>query len=69
MMGVLRRFIEIGSEETRLLPATVAVSVLVRSCRERVPALLFAPSLSLGVRGVRPCLLKFSVTAHCAISK
>ena len=58
--------LEIGSEATSVTPRN-------RCCyqrfRERVPALLFAPSLSLGVRGVRPCPLKFRVAAHCATSK
>src|SRR5580700_12272099 len=58
-----------AAKKHRLLPATVAAFVFSGRSRERVPAFLFAPSLSLGVRGVRPCPLKFSVAARCVASK
>ena len=66
---ILRRFFVSAAKKLRLLPATVVVSVFAERFREHVPALLFAPSLSLGARGVRPCPLKFRVTARCATSK
>ena len=50
---ILRRFSVSATKKPRLLPATVAAFVFSGRSRERVPAFLFAPSLSLGVRGVR----------------
>jgi|SRR5579872_4137774 len=54
-----------SSEETTVNPRTAVVSFLSRRVREPVPALLFAPSLYLGVRGVRRVPLQ--IPCHCTL--